>query len=65
MTVDGRKRCFRHADGLLLLQCFGVFLSCVVCVLVGVGVSLSLAARRGGFWFLGWFGVRFAGVVVV
>ena len=46
---------FRHADGTPLLQCFGVFLSCLVCVDGCVRVDYpSVAAQRGGLPSLGW-----------
>ena len=41
--------CFRHADVLACFQWFCGVCLVLVCVLVGFGVSLSLAAQRG--WF--------------
>ncbi|NSX29390.1 hypothetical protein HRR14_06850, partial [Gardnerella vaginalis] len=55
--------CFRHADVLACFQWFCGVCLVLVCVLVGFGVSLSLAAQRG--WFSSVEVDGPAGVVVV
>ncbi|MDK7260189.1 hypothetical protein ACLD55_05175 [Gardnerella vaginalis] len=55
--------CFRHADVLACFQWFCGVCLVLVCVLVGFGVSLSLAAQRG--WFSSVEVDEPAGVVVV